>query len=40
MVNGFTSKKRLILGNLKEIFNKYKNDLPDVKNGFSKFRQL
>jgi hypothetical protein len=33
-------QKRLILGNLKEIFNKFKNDFPDVKTGFSKFCQL
>jgi hypothetical protein len=36
MVNGFCPKK-LILGNLKENFNKFKNHFPDVKIGFSKF---
>jgi hypothetical protein len=30
-------QKRLILANLKEIYNKFKNDFPDVKFGFSKF---
>jgi hypothetical protein len=29
--------KRLILGNLKGIFNKFKNDFSEVKIGFSKF---
>jgi hypothetical protein len=33
-------QKRLILGNLKEMFNKFKNDFPDVKIGFSQFCQL
>jgi hypothetical protein len=33
-------QKRLILANLKEIFKKFKNDIPDVKIGFSKFCQL
>jgi hypothetical protein len=33
-------QKRLIRGNLKEIFNKFKNDLPHIKIGFSKFCQL
>jgi hypothetical protein len=33
-------QKRLILRNLKEIFNKFKNDFPDVKTGSSKFCQL
>jgi hypothetical protein len=33
-------QKRLILGNLKEIFNKFKNDFPGVKIGFSKFCEL
>jgi hypothetical protein len=33
-------QKRLILGNLKEIFNKMKNDFQDVKIGFYKFCQL
>jgi hypothetical protein len=28
-------QKRLILGNLNEIFNKFKNDFQDVKTGFS-----
>jgi hypothetical protein len=34
------SKKTPILGNLKEMFNKLKNDFPDVKTGFSKFCQF
>jgi hypothetical protein len=33
-------QKRLILGNLKEICNKFKNDFPDIKIGFSKFCHL
>jgi hypothetical protein len=33
-------QKRLILGNLKEILNKFKSDFPDVKIGFSKFCEL
>jgi predicted transport protein len=33
-------QKRLILGNLKETFNKFRNDFPDVKIGFSRFCQL
>jgi hypothetical protein len=33
-------QKGLILGNLKEIFNKFKNDFLDVKTGFSKFCEL
>jgi hypothetical protein len=33
-------QKRLILGTLKEVFNKFKNYFPDVKTGFSKFCQL
>jgi predicted transport protein len=33
-------QKRLILVNLKEIFNKFKNDFPDVKIGLSKFCEL
>jgi hypothetical protein len=33
-------QKRLILGNMKEIFNKFKNYFSDVKIGFSKFCQL
>jgi hypothetical protein len=33
-------QKTLILGNLKDIFNKFKNDFQNVKIGFSKFCQL
>jgi hypothetical protein len=33
-------RKRLILGNFKEVFNKFKNDFPDIKIGSSKFCHL
>jgi hypothetical protein len=33
-------QKRLIIGNLKEIFNKFKSDFPNVKIGFFKFCEL
>jgi hypothetical protein len=34
------SKKRLLLGNLKENFHTFKNDFPDIKIGFSNCREL
>lgn len=32
-----TVQKRLIMGNLKDIFKKFKNENPNIKIGFSKF---
>ena len=33
-------QKRLILGNLKGVYQEFKNQFPDVKVGFSKFAEL